>query len=58
MRDARLETERMDALDGRITGFKTGSHTRRNYGRSFTAKDLHPDVCKITFNVNLSHLHT
>lgn len=57
MRDARLETERMDALDGRITGFKDGAQTRRNYGRSFTAKDLHPDICKIVFNVDLSHLH-
>ncbi len=58
MRDARLETERMDALDGRITGFGDGAQTRRNYGRSFTAKDLHPDVCKIVFNVDLSHLQT
>lgn len=57
MRDARIDQDRMDALDGRITGFKEGSNTRRNYGRAFTAKDLYPDICKISYGVDLSHLY-
>lgn len=57
MRDARIDRERMDALDGRITGYREGSNTRRNYGRAFTPKDLYEDLCKIEFNLDLSHLY-
>lgn len=57
MREARIDHDRMDALDGRITGNKGGSNTRRNYGRAFTAKDLYPDLSRIKYAVNLSHLY-
>lgn len=57
MREARIDQDRMDALDGRNTGNRGGSNTRRNYGRAFTAEDLYPDICKIAYKVDVSHLY-
>jgi len=54
MRRAEIDAERMDAL----TGHKqmSGKNARAIYGSKFRPQDLYPSICKMRFEVDLSHL--